>query len=302
MRVISYCGLPGTGKTIHTVIDARFHFFKENFSQFLKIHLFKPLPFFKTVGFKAIHQIYLDLIAYKSRFPKGYINNVYSTFPITLNRKHNITTEALHLDDLNCTYSFEPNSMLIIDETQLFYDSDEYTNKIIKKQLSKLGQFFQSHRHFGIHSIILTSQNPNRIVKKLREVSVWFVKHKKVINFPIIPISLLRVTYYEDIDFYGKHIPRDSKKRKELDFEYEIHYRFFLRKIAFSSYKSRYLASYNFSKPLLNRGTWGNLLMSFNNVSQLFDLDKNKLITQEIQLERNLHKDREKIVNIIDNI
>lgn len=297
MSLNSYCGLPGTGKTSHCVYDGRKHFKSEN--RFINTKILVSnilLKYLPNCKLKDNIQINMH---YRSLFPHMRVNNVYSTLPIVLDKKRGIEANKLHLDDLNGTFSFLPNSVLIIDETQLFYDSDEYRNQKVNKQLSRIGQFCQAHRHFGVKNIIWTSQNPNRIFKKGREVSVWFYKHKTPIKIPFTNYSIGRATAYEDLDYYGKWIPIDREERRKLPFEYKNHLWLFNRNHVYNSYDDKYLRHYNHDKPLLNRGTWLGKSMTVDELTLLFDLNKDKTIDISEQLENTPSSERLNIYNEI---
>lgn len=304
--LLSYNGVPGSGKTLHAVYDALKHYKKENslffrFVAYVKYLLFKNnliLGFSNYLKCNKLLQKILNLeivifikklilglpfigefikhlfscdYEYYSLFPHKRINNVYSTFPILLDKKRNIWSNKLSLYDLIGDKSFLPNALLIIDEVQLFADSDEYRDKNRNKILSKVAKFLQSHRHFGIKKIIFTSQNPSRIFKKARNIVTWYVKQKKIINIPIIPISIMRGIAYEDFEYYGRFIPRDREERKKLPFDYRKITIFFNRYKVFNAYDSRYLSPYNYSRPLMYNNLWSVSKVDDNHLTMLFE-------------------------------
>lgn len=232
----------------------------------IKIAIIFYLFFFKKC-IKSFNS--LDYNYYKI-FPYEKINNVYSSFPILLDKKRNIWSNKISLFDFNCDYSFYPNSLMIIDEVQLFVDSDEYADKVKKKLISKIAKFLQSHRHFGVKQILYISQSPSRIFKKARNITIGYLKLFKIINLPL-GISIMRGIIYYDFEFYGRYIPRDRDERKKLPFEYKRVTKIFLRKRMYSSYDSRYLSMYNYGKPLLARGLWSDYKVDYDSLKVMFE-------------------------------
>lgn len=239
-------------------------FFK--FSIYFKIFIIFYLFFFKKI-IKSFNS--LDYEYYKV-FPYERINNVYSTFPIILDKKLNIKSHKISLFDMDSRYSFYPNSLMIIDEVQLFVDSDEYQDKVKKKLISMIAKFLQAHRHFGVKQIIYISQSPSRIFKKARNITVGYLKLFKKYDLPL-GISLLRGVIYYDFEYYGRYIPRDREERKKLPFEYKKVFKLFFRNDIYSRYDSRYLSNYNYGKPLLNRGTWENMKVDYEYLRTMFE-------------------------------
>ncbi len=232
---------------------------------------FKSFIIFYLFFFKKLIKSFNDLdYKYYSLFPKRKINNVYSTFPILLDKKNNIWSNKINLFDLDSNYSFLPNALIIIDEVQLFVDSDEYKDKEKNKKISKIAKFLQSHRHFGIKQIIYISQSPSRIFKKARNVTIGYCKLNKIINLPL-NISIARGIIYYDFEFYGRYIPKSREERKKLPFEYKKITKIFLRSKIYGSYDSRYLAKYNYDKPLLNRGLWTEFKTDINYLKTMFE-------------------------------
>lgn len=229
--------------------------------------------FFKKIikSFNSLDYEYYNL------FPNHLVNNVYSTFPILLDKKKNIWSRKVSLYDLDNRVSFYPNSLLIIDEVQLFIDSDEYKDKEKNRVISRIGKFLQSHRHFGIKQVIFTSQSPSRIFKKGRNIVVGYLKQFKIINLPIVPFSIMRGILYYDFDYYGRYIPRDHEERKKLPFEYKKVLKIFNRNDIHSRYDSRYLALYNYQRPLLEKGTWDNFKVDVSYLIELFESDEDTI-------------------------
>lgn len=236
MSVISLNGLPGSGKTLTATYFAIKHFKKDNtrLKQFVR---------------------------FLQRKPK-VVNNVYSNYPILLNKRKKIYSNKVSIYDLKNQYSFPFGSLIIIDEVQLFYDSDEY--KTFPKVIAN---FNQAHRHFGICDIIYISQHPSRVVKKLRNVVCEFYRIKRRLILPFLKVGFVtaRVTYeFED---YEQAFTKDKDLKKMRDIKGKIFFMNF-RKV-FKSYNTVYLRPLNSDKPLIDKGSYDELNLNNDDVSLL---------------------------------
>ena len=258
----SYCGVPGSGKTLNATYQAIKHYRREN----NEIKYFISFIFSK-IGIKSKK---IDFDYYK-RFPHHRIIYIYSNYPILLDKKRNIYSNKVTLWDLNNDYSFLPNSLIIIDEIQLYADSDEYKDKIVNKKLGKIAKFLQAHRHFGVKEIIFISQHPSRIFKKGRNICESYLKLRKIINIPFTPYSLILGTGYYEMEFYGRFIPKNREEKKKLPFDYYRFFRIFNRYKVYNAYDSRYLSNYNYNKPLSESGLYEGLKIDYSYLSELFD-------------------------------
>lgn len=321
-------GIPGSGKTLHSVLIALKYYKKENafykyYLSCVKYHirkfidsnkvLTKILDFYKKISEKTLYKIlikglyyffnlfiFLFLFVdcsfyfkcfvvvyllyhqkffkslntvdfdYYNLFPHKKINNIYSNFPILLDKKRNIWTNKITLFDLENKVSFLPNSLIIIDETQLSIDSEDYKDKILSKFIGRIAKYLQSHRHFGIKQIIFTSQSPSRIFKKARNIVVGYLKQAKLVHLPF-EITIMRGVMYYDFEFYGRYIPLDREERKKLPFDYKKVVKVFRRNNVYSAYDSRYLALYNYEKPLLSHGTWDDFKVPYEMLEDMFE-------------------------------
>jgi len=240
MSVISINGLPGKGKTLTATAFALKHYKKQNslLKQFIRKIKKEPV----------------------------ILNNVYSNYPILLDKRKKIYSNKVSIYDLKNQYSFLPRSLIIIDEIQLFFDSDEY-----KKFPRIIANFNQAHRHFGIQDIIYISQHPSRVVKKLRNVVSEYYRIKTRFCIPILKIGFIsmRVTY-EFFD-YEMAFTKDKELKKMKDIKSKIIFCNF-RKL-YNAYDTVYLFPINADSPLKNSGTYDSLLMPDMDV----DLLKNVL-------------------------
>lgn len=265
MEILSFNGIPGSGKTLTATYYALKHFKREN--SIIKksfIYLFSLFP-------GKIGKICKDKISYYKLFPAGKINNVYTSYPILLDKKNNIYSHKWSIFDFDNRWSFLPNALFIDDEIQLKIDSDEYNDDFKKKKIAKIAKFCQAARHFGCSGIILTCQHPSRLFKKMRNVASGFVQHKQMFKIPILNIGFVRTIKYFIIDDYGKFIPKDRKKRQELTFEYKKKIIFMDFNKVFSAYDSRYLSEYNYSKPLYNKGLYKSKKVEYKDLVGLFE-------------------------------
>lgn len=264
MSVISINGLPGKGKTLTATALALNHYKSEN-------------NILKKVIRKIKKQ---DLI----------VNNVYSNYPILLDKRRQIYSNKLSIYDLKNQYSFLPNSLLLIDEIQLFFDSDEY-----KKFPRIIANFNQAHRHFGIKHIIYISQHPSRVVKKLRNVVSEYYRIKSRFCIPFLKIGFIsmRVTY-EFVD-YEMSFTKDKELKKMKDIKSKIIFCNF-RKI-YNSYDTVYLFPINKDSPLINKGTYNSLLMPNDDVNLL----KNVLFhNNNLDFNKSIDKNNIKNTSISD--
>ena len=241
MALRCLCGVPGSGKTLEATRIALNHYKKQNNTVRKSLMHIGSLLHIK----KCIEEF-----NYYGIFPHGKINNIYSNYPILLNKKKKIYSNKIDLWKLDNSYSFYPNSIIIIDEVQLYVDSDEYKDKEQNARIRKIAKFLQAHRHFGIDDIIFISQHPSRIFKKARNICESYSKMKKIIRIPFTPLCITRSIGYYEFDFYGRFIPKDKDERKKLPFDYFKKTRIFNCKKVFKAYDSRYLSLYNYDKPL----------------------------------------------------
>ena len=236
MSVISINGLPGKGKTLLSTHLAIKHFKNQN----------KFFP-------KIIRKLQRKEVVY---------NSVYSNFPICLDKRKKIYSNRVSVYDLMNQNSFLPDSLIIIDEIQLFYDSDEY-----KTFPRIIANFNQAHRHFGIKDIVYISQHPSRVVKKLRNVVSEYYRIKTLFRIPILNIGFIsaRVTYeFED---YELSFTKDNELRKMKDIKSKIFFVNFRK--AFKSYDTCYLRPLNADKPLLDHGNYKSIDLEDNDINVL---------------------------------
>ena len=267
MEILCFSGIPGSGKTLDATNEALRHYRSENglFRRILPILLSK-LP--GKLGEKG-----RDRLNYIHSFPHNRINNVYSTYPILLDKKRKIYSLKWSIWNFDNQWSFLPNAIFINDEIQLYVDSDEYDDKTKKKFISFVAKFMQSARHFGCKEIILCTQHPSRLFKKARNVASGFVQHKKMFIIPLLKVGFLKTIQYFILEDYGKYIPKDHEERKKLPFEYKKKVKFMNFNKVFSSYDSRYLAEFNYQKPLYPSVSYSSLKMSYEDIAPIFEQD-----------------------------
>lgn len=262
MEILIYSGIPGSGKTLDATHDALKHYRKENSR--LKYFVYW---IFSKFGLKSAQ----DKINYYNNFPHKRINNVYSSYPVLLDKKKKIYSNKWSIFDFNGNWSFLPNAFFVDDEIQLKIDSEDYKDKEINKKIAHIAKFMQSARHFGCSEIILCTQHPSRAFKKARNVASGFVQHKFIFKIPILEVGFIKTIKYFMIDDYGKYIPKSHEERKKLPFEYKKKIKFMNFRKVFAAYDSRYLSKYNYNKPLLNRGTYTSMKVSYNDLIPYFE-------------------------------
>ncbi len=262
MAVKALNGVPGSGKTLNLTRIAINHYKHEN--NVIKRNVVKLLAKLKIKKMVILNDYY-------NRFPYHRINNVYTNYPILLDKKYKIYSNSVDIWDLNNEYSFEPNALIGIDEVQLRVDSDEYKDKEVNKKIANVAKFLQAHRHFGIKDIYLISQHPSRIFKKARNVCEVYIKQSKLIKIPFTDYSLMKMTSYFNIDDYGKYIPRSREERKKLPFEYKKKIVLFNHSKVFKSFDSRYLSLYNYNKPLKLGNNYQSLKIEYKELEKIFN-------------------------------
>lgn len=235
-------GIPGSGKNVYATYLAKKHFKKEN-------SLLRKL--FRKLTHKEI-----------------IMNNVYSTYPILLkkyfkrSKKKDIYSNRVTIFDLVPDNRYKKNALIIIDETQAFFDSEEY--KEFPKEIAIFNQF---HRHFDIKDIYYISQHPSRIMKKLRILTSEFDKIKSFINIPFINIGFMHIVSYFEFDDYGKY---HHPKKEAKTYDVKNHYKLFFTKKVFKNYDSKYLRVLNKDKPLYDRGTFTSLSLSEREIKYIY--------------------------------
>ena len=236
-------GIPGSGKNVISTKIALSHYKKTN----------SPL---KRLIRRILHK-------------EIWINNVYSTYPIFITKSKNkdkskvsIYSNRVTLFDLVPSNRFLNHALIIIDEAQVFYDSDEH--KEFPKEIATFNQF---HRHFGIDDIIYISQHPSRLMKKLRVLACEFDKVKTFIVIPFIHLAFMHIVRYFEFEDYGKY---NHPKKEVKNYDVKNKYIIFFAGRVFKSYDSKYLRVLNEDKPLYDRGTFNSLNLTAEEISYTY--------------------------------
>lgn len=235
-------GIPGSGKNVLATHEAKKHFSRENV--FLR---------------RAIRRI-----AHR----KTWVNNVYSSYPILLKKGSKlfkrlpIYSNVVSFFDLTPYNRFLPNALIIIDEAQVIFDSEEY--KDFPKDIATFNQF---HRHFGISDIIYITQHPSRLMKKLRVLCSEFDRVKTFILIPFIKLAIINVVKYYEFDDYGKY-NHPKKEAKTYDVDNKL-YIFFASPV-FKAYDSTYMRILNENAPLFDIGTYSSSILSKPEIMYIF--------------------------------
>lgn len=193
-----------------------------------------------------------------------WINNVYSTYPILLkkNKKEKVYSNIVTIYDLVPSNRFLNHAVIVIDETQAFYDSEDH--KEFPKEIAIFNQF---HRHFGIDDIYYVSQHPSRIMKKLRILACEFDKIKRFICIPFIHLAFMHIVRYFEFDDYGKY---NHPKKEAKTYDVKNKYMLFFAGKVFKAYDSKYLKVLNIDKPLYNRGMFRKLDLSEKEIKYIY--------------------------------
>lgn len=229
MSVIGLHGIPGCGKTVGATAVALKHFKKTNS---------KLKQFIRYLRKRDI-----------------YINNVYSNYPILLNKKHKIYSHIISIDDLDNRFSFLPDSIIILDEVQAFYDS----YRDFRKFPSGISSFFQMHRHFGIKDIYVISQHPRRMITYIRDVISQYHRIKHFFKFKLLNVGLIVYKRCYEFEDFTTSFTKDKEVKKMLEIKTKF-YLFKLKKV-FNSFDSKYLYCLNEGKPLPTYGSYTSLDM-----------------------------------------
>lgn len=281
VKIIS--GVPGSGKTLLGTYEIKKHFKKENSKLVKRIRQFKRIIFNIFVFIKNIFRRIFrkELLSYKPDIYKKYIyddhgkvNNIYTNYPVYLysyfdketKKFKKVYSHSVSLWDLKGQYSFLPYSLIIIDEVQLYIDSDEYIDKKARENFRPIAKFLQAHRHFGIKDIMFISQHPSRVMAKIRNVTNEFIKVKRFIKIPFTPIGLCFGTIYYDTESYGKSTTID---KKYCNYDFKKLFRICNIKKLYNSYDTCYLRLLNENKPL-KVGLYSNRYLSLNEYSRVF--------------------------------
>lgn len=233
-------GIPGSGKNVLATHLAKKHFKREN-----------------SLLRRAIRRI-----AHRS----VWVNNVYTTYPVLLRkgskRRKPVYSNIVSFFDLIPQNRFLFNALIIIDEAQVVFDSEEFRE--FPKDIATFNQF---HRHFGISDIIYITQHPSRLMKKLRVLCSEFDKVKTFILIPFIKLAIINVVQYFEFEDYGKY-NHPKKEAKTYDVRNRL-YIFFVRKV-FKAYDSTYMRVLNMNSPLFDVGTFDAPMLSSNEIYYVF--------------------------------
>ena len=239
MSVIGLHGIPGCGKTLSATSLA--------------------LKYYKKQNTKLKHFIrYLrkrDII----------VNNIYSNYPILLNKRKKIYSNVVTIDDLDNRYSFKKDSIIILDEVQAFYDS----YRDFKNFPASIGSFFQFHRHFGIKDIYILSQHPRRLITYIRDVICQYHRIKNFLKIPFFNLGIVCYKQCYEFEDFTDAFTRDKELKKKL--EIKTRFYFFNYKKVYKAYDSTYLKALNIERPLCDLGNYSSLGISEDMKQYLFE-------------------------------
>ena len=214
MAVIGLHGIPGSGKTVAATSIALKYYKKQN-------------------------KLFKKFIRYLKKEKEITVNNIYSNYPILLNKRKQVYSNIITIDDLDNRYSFKKDSLIILDEVQAFYDSF----RDFKKFPPSISSFFQFHRHFGITDIYIISQHPRRLITYIRDVISQYHRIKTFIRIPILNIGIISYRRCFEFEDFNASFTKDKQLRNMLEIKTKF-YIFKCRKV-FNSFKTTYLIPLN---------------------------------------------------------
>ena len=98
------------GAELHLIRIAINHYKHEN--NILKRNAVKLLAKFKIKKMVILNDYY-------NKFPYSKINNVYTIYPILLDKKYKIYSNSINNWDLNNQYYFDPNGLILINKLKI---------------------------------------------------------------------------------------------------------------------------------------------------------------------------------------
>lgn len=154
-----YSGTPGSGKSLHVAKDILF-----------KLRV-------KKQNVIANFPVNEDLIYSKSFFGKPLKN--FGKFFYVPNNKLNVKYLVDYAKE-NHVFGKEGQTLLVIDECQVFFNPREFA----RKDRLEWNNFFSQHRKLG-YTCTLVSQNDRLVDRQIRALFEYEVKHRKVNNYKI---------------------------------------------------------------------------------------------------------------------
>ena len=228
MAVIGLHGIPGSGKSVAATSIALKYYKKQN-------------------------TVFKKFFRYIKKEKEITINNIYSNYPILLNKRKQIYSNIITIDDLDNRYSFKKDSIIILDEVQAFYDS----YRDFRTFPASISSFFQFHRHFGITDIYIISQHPRRLITYIRDVISQYHRIKTFIKIPILKIGIISYRRCFEFEDFTASFTKDKETKKMLEIKTKF-YIFRYSKV-FTSFESKYLKIFNETQPLCDLGTYNSL-------------------------------------------
>lgn len=260
MSVIAVCGLPGSGKTLLTTYFMLKHYKKMN-------------------RFKS---------------SKKKVNCIYTNFPVKLDKEH--YSKSIGLWDINLQHSWEPNSVIAVDEVQLYVDSLEF-----KDFPKSIRNTFQLHRHFGINDIYLVTQHVSRLVKQVRILCSEFIDVVGFIKIPFTPFAIFHYNIYYNSEDFGK-----SVKVNKADVSYKFSKRFLIinYKKVYKAYDTIYMNNLVSDKPKFDSLEFISKLMSKDDIDNTFGINDEAdedIMKKSKKAEKGSKKGKSEISSFKDN-
>lgn len=227
MSVIAICGLPGSGKTL--------------FATYLAMKKYKKDNLFK----------------------RKKENNIYSNYPILLNKSKHVFSNKAGLFDFDMYQQWDYHSTIFLDEIQLYFDSLDF-----KQFPKKIRNNFQLHRHYGIDDIYILSQHPSRIVKQLRVLVCEFYDITTFFRFPFLPFAFVRYNIYYNFEDFGKSV---KVKLADVPYKFKKKIKFFNYKKVYKAYDTCYMYALVKDKEFIPKNSYDNKKMQLLDIFHEFN-------------------------------
>lgn len=185
------------------------------------------------------------------RKKKKQYSHIYSNFPISFMKKIN------HVDWVN--FRFPPNSAILIDEAQLYFNSREFS-KLTKSGIGmQLLDYLTMCRHYQVDIFFIT-QSANRIDLQIRELAdyIYFLKCTYKIPFTKKPF-LVRGVQFPDILEFEKYVnPNNFGNNSENRFLLKL-----IKRKDLKCYDTHFIEKAYFEKDLIVDVPWSDKQLLF---------------------------------------
>lgn len=175
---------------------------------------------------------------------KNEYSYIYSNFPVKFCRKLD------HYDWVN--FRFYPNSAILIDEAQLYFNSREFS-KLTKNGIGmQLLDYLTMCRHYQVDIYFIT-QSSNRIDLQIRELADYVYYLKRTFKIPFLKRPFFIMGYkFPDIMEFEKFTNPNNFSR-EFNFRWLFK---FIRKKDLNQYDTYHIEQTYYDKNLIINEPW----------------------------------------------